>query len=57
MKKKIKDLTHDEIDSICDSYDCGECTKCPFYTPLSELCKCCEIYKYGEEEIEVDLDE
>lgn len=40
-KKKIKDLTEEDVDKICDKY--GECNKkCPLYTlPLLDCCSNC----------------
>ena len=53
MKKKIKDLTIEEIIKICSN---NICDSCPF--DLNELhCKWNDLEHYGEEEIEVDADE
>lgn len=46
MIKKIKDLTKEDIEKICDNY--WSCRKCPLYNPIG-LHDC-----ILEEEIEVD---
>lgn len=58
MKKKIKDLTLQEEKNICDKYN-GEnfCVGCPLDTKKEDYCKSDYLDKYGDEEIEVDLDE
>ena len=57
MKKKIKDLCGNEINKICENYDINSCHKCPLYISGDEYCKSYYLDKYGDEEIEVDLDE
>lgn len=53
MKKKIKDLTIEEIKNICIK---ANCNNCPLDIP--ELwCKHNDLYEYGEEEIEVEDDD
>ena len=55
MKKKVKDLTDEEIDIICKN---NKCDNCPLNPDIMVLwCKPSELDKYGDEEIEVDLDE
>ncbi|HRF69949.1 MAG TPA: hypothetical protein PKV66_00800 [Candidatus Pelethenecus sp.] len=53
MKKKIKDLTEDEINGFCnDNYYCHTCQ---LY--ISEDCMYCkrhDLDTYGEEEVEID---
>ena len=51
MKKKIKDLTYDELQRMCDSmpkdyYDTGECIGCPFYKfrSIDKNCTCNWIF-------------
>ena len=56
MKKKIKDLTEEEIIDICDNHY-TECCKCPLYIFGEMECKDMLPEQYGEEEIEVDLNE
>lgn len=46
-KKKIKDLTKEEIWMICDSYDW--CEMCP----LKDTFKCPNVDLYGEATVEV----
>lgn len=53
MKKKIKDLTLEEVKEICSN---NICDYCPF--DLDELwCKYNDLEHYGDEEIEVEDDE
>ena len=53
MKKKIKDLTLEEIKRICINHSC---VYCPL--EVNELwCKNDDLERYGDEEIEVDLNE
>lgn len=52
MKKKIKDLTKDEKNSICDEHD--YCHNCQLYIKSSGHCKHHDLDTYGEEEVEVD---
>ena len=50
MKKKIKDLTLEEIKKICSNNICDSC-------PLDSnnpWCKYGDLEHYGDEEIEVD---
>lgn len=55
MKKKIKDLTKEEVMTICEKYDCY---KCPLYIGINIYkCKDERLNKYGDEEIEVEDDE
>lgn len=52
MKKKIKDLTLEEVKKICSN---NICDYCPL--DLKELwCKSDDLEHYGEEEIEVEDD-
>ena len=55
MKKKIKDLTDEEVIKICGNYRCKEC---PLFT-YKDWCRCKDDFLglYGEEEIEVEEDE
>ena len=46
MKKKIKDLTPEEQEHICDK--CGSCADCPI--AFDRVC----IWKYSQMEVEVD---
>lgn len=36
MKKRIKDLTKEEMDNICDVNNCGR--SCPLYNKRSRVC-------------------
>lgn len=55
MKKKIKDLTKEEVMTICDKYRCEEC---PLYTYKDAYyCKDERLNLHGDEEIEVEDDE
>ena len=58
MKKKVKDLNLQQVAKICDKYN-GEnfCVGCPLDTKKEDYCKSDYLDKYGDEEIEVDLDE
>lgn len=52
MKKRIKDLTDEEIDIICKN---NKCDNCPLNTGIMvAFCKPDELYEYGDEEIEVE---
>lgn len=53
MKKKIKDLTIEEIKKICGN---NICNYCPFDLD-TPYCKYDDLEHYGDEEIEVDEDE
>ena len=53
MKKKIKDLTKEEFDKICDN---NICTSCKLDTNYL-WCKIDNLENYGDEEIEVEDDE
>lgn len=51
MKKKIKDLTYDELQNFCNSiskdyYDTGICNGCPFweFTSVDKNCTCNWIF-------------
>ena len=64
MKKKIKDLTIEEFDKICDKYyiynlyDYVECEKCPFYDKKCTIIRTfLDIKEKHNLEIEVDLSE
>ena len=50
MKKKIKDLTIEELIKICCKH---RCNYCPFYLDVP-WCKYDDLEHYGDEEIEVD---
>lgn len=53
MKKKIKDLTSEEVEKICENHSC---LFCPLN--VNELwCNSDDLEQYGEIEIEVDVDE
>lgn len=52
MKKKIKNLTNNGIESICNKYP--SCLGCPLYIPCDTSCKDGYPSNYGEEEVEVD---
>ena len=53
MKKKIKDLTLEEIKKICINHSCQFCP-----LDINEFwCKNNDLEHYGEQEIEVDEDE
>ncbi|MCM1556779.1 MAG: hypothetical protein NC087_04515 [Anaeroplasma bactoclasticum] len=56
MKKKIKDLTDEEINRICTHYkQKGICCKCPLNRGEHYiLCKDYRLDLYGEEEVEID---
>lgn len=60
MKKKIKDLTIEEIVKICNTIrkKYGSCFRCPFYELLdnSGLCICSDFKKCLNEKIEVEED-
>ena len=49
MKKKIKDLTQDEIVNICSN---SSCKTCPLKAPNKPICKD-KLSKYDDEEIEI----
>lgn len=63
MKKKLKELTSDEIIKICESHRSGMCATCPLnnfgdwctahIVPMDE--ETCKILdkKYGEKEIQL----
>ena len=59
MIKKIKDLTYDEIDDICNNHPF--CDKCPFatynknnFTCLAKILDIPYLVKALEEEVEVE---
>lgn len=55
MKKKIKDLTVEEVEKICDKQT--DCDNCPLDIPSCRICmKDITIYNIGflEKEIEVE---
>ena len=53
MKKKIKDMTFEELIKICCKHRCNYCP-----LDLNEsLCKFDDLKHYGEEEIEVDVED
>ena len=53
MKKKIKDLTLEEIEKICKNHNCHFCP-----LDVNELwCKSDDLEHYGEQEIEVEEDD
>ena len=62
MKKKIKDLTPEDIGNTCKKYSLNDFTKCSKDCPLycknnkNFKCKTSNAYmkRYGEEEVEVD---
>lgn len=61
MKKKVKDLTREEFDNICDKYD-NSCDGCPFEhlhncRDLRDYLTSREWVKFLSREIEVDGDE
>lgn len=54
MKKKIKDLTYDELQSFCysipqDSYDTRVCIGCPFWKFRSVECTCNWIFNLWDD--------
>lgn len=63
MKKKIKDLTLEEVKTLCDKHlkkdtnGLYQCAICPYAKEYH--CKLSYTYlnEYGDEEIEVDLSE
>ena len=63
MKKKVKDLTIEEYDKICDSR--GNCVGCPFEQfdkisdcrVIKDYIKQRELNKMLEQEIEVEEDD
>lgn len=55
MKKKIKDLTNEQILILCRTY--AGCTHCPLEIKNYRLCKHHILGKYGDEEIEVEEDD
>lgn len=73
MKKKIKDLTYDELEKVCNNHpqdiSTGECVGCPFwkFRSVDKHCTCNWIFnlwddlkeflKMLEQEIEVDSNE
>lgn len=73
MKKKIKDLTYDQLSKWCQSipqdYSTGECVGCPFwkFKSVDKNCTCSWLFNlWGEhknlievldQEIEVEDDE
>lgn len=61
MKKKIKDLTHAEVLSICEKYydeacpwDCPYCLQDNDFDDESNGCKLDEFGDYADEEVEVE---
>ena len=61
MLKKIKDLTHDEVLSICRKYYCEACpSDCPYCLQdddsddESNGCKLDKFGDYAEEKVEVE---
>ena len=57
MKKKIKDLTEQEIKNICGEYLPKYCEKCPLSRPTYDECKYKYIHdllEHFEKEVEVD---
>lgn len=38
MKKKIKELTLEEIKEICEQYDYSFCEECELYSKKTECC-------------------
>lgn len=59
MKKKLKDLTRDEMYIICDAVS-RECSKCPLYNKRSDACA--RLYfdtktsKFDDEELNVEIE-
>lgn len=52
MKKKIRYLTIEEINNICDKHN--HCSDCPLNTNIEYYCKTDILNGYGDEEIEVE---
>ena len=66
MKKKIKDLTVNEILECAKKFGVGDCTRCPLYSakylPCEQICNntCKALEHIGqsfEEEIELNLED
>ena len=59
MKKKIKDLTLEEFQNICDKHLCNN--KCQLFGQVNStgwyFCKKDDLDRYGNEEIEVEDDD
>lgn len=56
MKKKIEDLTLDEVSKICKKHSCDDC---PLWNPLNEdVCLFCDFEKWlgfmNEDEVELE---
>ena len=55
MKKKIKDLTLEELSKFCHKQD--NCIDCPFGYGYSYECPVCELKNREDLESEVEVDE
>lgn len=55
MKKKIKDLTIEEMASLCRKQD--NCIDCPFDYGYSYQCPICELKNRNDLESEVEVDD
>lgn len=53
MKKKIKDLTLKEAQTICLKRGMGGCQKCPLY----EICQCSFDYNNEDLDKEIEVEE
>ncbi len=57
MKKKIKNLTQEEIDEVCQKYPyCSFGKGCPFKNKATGGCMVAEDIPHGEEEVEIEED-
>ena len=57
MKKKIKDLSMKEIETICIKYIMGNCSNCPLYFGSSDFDSFCILdFKNIEDEM-VEVEE
>lgn len=57
MKKKIKDLTLEEIKKICEQYDYSFCEECELYSKETECCLVEPPLLEKDLEREVEIDE
>ena len=55
MKKKIKELTEQQIDKICDNHPL--CDSCPLVRKYKDSFYCYGLYKDLWEDFEIELEE
>lgn len=53
-KKKIKNLTNEEVDKICSNYEC--CENCPLYVRFFRLCKVINYYNNFKKELKQEIE-